>query len=172
MNGFRSLCALWSLGALLGLLVSPITAASDYCRGEVPESVLQCYSTAYAQRDSASFAALLAPDFTHIDLDHPQWDSSDYVGTVRLAAYLFKAPNVDRVEMSFGRPTAVESGADPRTWTIRDVPTVLHIDGTSDEGTPGPFEITKLITFSVRLVSEPTPHFVIFREELREAERK
>lgn len=161
-----------SVVLLLGLCSLPTARATDaagrLCAGDVPESVLQCYSTAYAERDSSMYAALLAPDFVLALSTHAGGDDCDYACTMEITCRMFRAPNVQSIALTFGEPASIEAGQEAGTWVIRDCPSLIRLEGTSAEGRPGPFAARQLVSLWVRQVEQPQPHFVIFREENRD----
>jgi hypothetical protein len=166
MNVHGSSIVFLCIGALFLLSVPP--AAETLCIGDAPECVLQCYSTAYAERDSSMFAALLAPEFVHVDSTRAGGDDCDYGCTLRIISRMFQARNVQRIALEFGEPGAIEEGQSPGTWVIRNAPALLQLEGTDADGRHGPFTVRELVSLWVRRVGEPEPHFVIFGEELRD----
>ena len=147
-------------------------AQPPLCTGDGPGSVLRCYADAYAKRDSVSYAALLAPDYVSTDLSYPDQAELDYRTTLELTTRMFRAPDIQRIELDFGEPLRIEEGQASGTWVIRDARCTLRMHGTSDAGRPGPWAVEKVVSLWVRVAAEPEPHFLLFREELRSPEEK
>jgi len=160
-----------SLGAFLGLMAAE-PAAQPLCIGDGPGNILRCYEHAYATRDSASYAALVAPDYASTDLSYPGQAEFDCRARLELTTRMFRAPNIQSLELEFGTPGRIELGEAPGSWVIRDVPCTLRLHGLTDIGRPGPWTIGKIVSLWVRVAAEPEPHFVIFREELRDPEEE
>jgi hypothetical protein len=163
--------------AILSIVVSlaapaVLAAGSPFCAGDGPQSVLACYSAAYAARDSAAIAALYAPDYASTDLRAPGAADFDYQTSVTIAAHMFHAKDIAGMTLTFGAPGAIEPGAKTMTWVLRDVPCTLRLDGTSIAGRPGPWVVEEVVSLWVRRMAAPAPHFVIYREELRAPEKK
>ena len=161
-----------ALSTLPVLTTAVFAAGSPFCTGDRPECVLQCYAASYAGRDSTSYAALLAADYVRTDLSYPDQAPLDYKADLELTKRMFRAPSVRDLEIAFGSPGRVEPGEDPGIWLIRDIPSTLRIRGVSDTGRPGPWTVTKVVSFWVRLVPQPERHYVIFRQEMRDAAEK
>ena len=160
------------LGAFLVLTAAEVAAQPSLCIGDGPGNVLRCYEAAYAKRDSASCASLLAPDYVSTDLSYPGQADMDRRVKLELTTRMFRAPNIERLELEFGKPGKIELSQAPGSWVIRDVPCTLRLHGMADMGGPGPWTVQKVVSLWVRVAPEPEPHFLIFREELRDPEEK
>jgi hypothetical protein len=158
--------------ALCFTAAAVMAAGAPFCTGDGPQSVLVCYSAAYAARDSAAVAALYAPDYTSTDLRAPGAEDFDYKTSLTIAAHMFHAKDIAGLTLTFGAPGAIEPGVKAGSWVLRDVPCTLRLDGTSIAGRPGPWTVGEIISLWVRKVAAPAPHFVIYREELRAPEKK
>ncbi len=159
--------------AVIGVAAATTAMAGPtLCVGNEATAILKCYADAYAARDSSMFAGLLATDYRYANTADTTAPAGNYESALATTANMFHAPGVSRIVVEFGAPRAVEPGEAPATWALRDVPTTLRIEGESDDGRLGPFTVKSVTTYWVRLVSEPTPHYLIYREEQHDADHK
>lgn len=150
---------------LAAILVAPqLSSASPDCATQAPEDVVRCFAQALEAQDVEALGALLASDFTAIDLTHPGSSDFDRESLLSTMAALFQTPNLDSISIAFGRGLEVVSGDVPETWLIKEVPWEATFHGTSQDGKPGPYTVEKLLTFEVRRMSEPRSHYVIVQE--------
>ncbi len=159
--------ALMCVALAFALSAGALAAGTPYCAGGGPESVLRCYSDAYAARDSVAFARLIAPDYVSTDVDDPNVAPFDSVGALRVAGRIFHAPEITGLKLEFGAPDTLMAGAQPGTWLLSDVPCTLTVSGAVIAGQTGPWSVKQVVRLWVRQVEKPGPHFVIFHEELR-----
>jgi len=171
MNRFELALVVLSSIALPALVAAPVFAEAHVCSGERPESVLRCYARAYAHRDSAALALLLARDYVAVESSGAKQKRLDYGDALRTAGRLFGSPKVAWIEVQFGKPQAVRAAQEPETWILRHVPVRVHVQGAG-AGRLLSREVHKLLTLWVRLEADPQPHYVIFREERRDPGRE
>lgn len=171
MKAVPSLIVVLIAGAFQGLTTASL-GAQPLCVGAEPAKILRCYTNAYALRDSASYVALLDTAYVSMDLSYPGQADFDYRTKRQLTLQMFRTPNIERLELEFGRPGRIEPDSVAASWVIRDVPCTLRLHGMADMGGPGPWTVRKIVSLWVRVAPEPEPHFVIFREELRDPEDK
>jgi len=161
------LTSMLAIAAALAASATALAAGPQYCAGDGPESVLRCYSAAYAARDSVAYALLLAPDYVSTDMSDSTTADFDYATSVKVVGRIFRTPEITSMALALGAPVTVEKGKAADTWVLRDVPATFRLDGTSIAGRPGPWTVRQTVSLWVRRVAAPVPHFVIFREELR-----
>ena len=148
---------------VLGLLMAVTSAAfaGGPCVGDAPESVLDCLARAYEARDLAAIEALYAPDFEFwfgTDASHTAWGRED---EVKSAANLLANEKVRGIRFEIvGVPESVP-GIEPNTWIIRGVDS--HLEIAADQSAE-PYKVEgKDHEFLVRRLTEPTPHWQIYR---------
>jgi hypothetical protein len=165
MTSFVSRIVILCLGVLLPLTASVAGAGTPFCTGSCPDSFLVCYSKAFVDRDSAAFATLLAPDYRCPNVRSPKHPDFDYASTLERIVRAFRSPEIQRMAIEFGKPRVVEPGETPGSWIIRDVPSTARYEATLDQGRPAPYIVRAVMSYWIRLVAKPEPHYVLFREE-------
>jgi len=167
MKSLETVKVLLVVAASLVVAAPNVGLGASYCEGDKPISVLKCYSAACADRDSVAYGALFAPEYVGVNVSDSTMAEVDYRTHVSKVASMFRAPEVKSLMMEFGTPKAVEPGPTADTWIVRDVPSTLHMEATVAGGKAEPFAVTAVMSFWVRRVTEPAPHYVIFRDEQR-----
>jgi hypothetical protein len=144
------------------LLVSTQPAAG--CSGELPESVVDCYTAAYAQRDIAAIEALYADDYVWVDVMPLRAQVWDRATALESAGNMFAHPGEPSISLTLEGPFKVVPEDAGKTWRIEgiDMSLVIAFPGAADpdtargcatfyvrqvDGKPGAFEIYREVTF-------------------------
>ena len=134
------------------------------CDGESPESVLECYSAAYAERDIAAIEALYAKDYMWVDVVPLRAHVLDRATAVESAKNMFEHPSTPSISLTLDGPFEVVPEDAGETWRIEGVEMSLAIafPGSAEadtaqgcatfyvrqvDGEPGAFEVYREVTF-------------------------
>ena len=147
-------CALCAL-----LLLAASTAAA--CEGETPESVVGCYTQAYAERDPGALQELYAEDFVWVMVSPPRAEVWDRERTMESARNMFAHPDVSELSLELAGGFEVVEGELSDTWRIEGVEATLIT--AMGEGTK-PQAVNTCATLYVRRVSGRDGEFEIYRE--------
>ena len=131
------------------------------CDGDLPESVVECYSSAYAERDIASIEALYADDYVWVDVVPPGAQVWDRATTVMSARKMFEHPSEPSVTLTLGGPFEVVPDGAGETWRIEGIEMSLV---TVFPGAAEPDTANSCATLYVRRVQENSGAFQIYRE--------
>jgi len=151
------------VGAMGCVLLAGVPPAMC-CDGESPESVLECYSAAYAERDIGAIEALYADDYMWVDVVPLRVHVWDRATAVESAKNIFEHPGTPSVSLTLDGPLEVVAEDAGETWRIEGVEMSLAIvfPGTAEsdtaqgcatfyvrqvDGKPGAFEIYREVTF-------------------------
>ncbi len=141
-------------GALL--LAGAAAVARPYCTGDKPDAVLGCLEQAFADRDTAAYEALLAPDYRFEMKSGDGWDrGQDLAGT----NMLFTSKQTTALRLDFGDGYRVTEGDEPGTWILSGVTErilVVEAKGDTLRVNQGPSVL------EVRRAPEPVPHYEIY----------
>lgn len=128
---------------------------------EKPESVLRSLSRAYAARDIAAYEQLLAPDFRF------QWQKPDHTpgaswsreDDLKGTRNLFQSAETESITWTL-LDSGVTTPEGPGLWRISGFRNILEV---RRKGSSEPLVVRNegTMSFLVRLVPRPTPHYVI-----------
>jgi hypothetical protein len=161
----RTLRRVWLLA--IGLSVLPVNgAAHAACVADHPAGILQCFTTAYVNRDIDAYAQLLAPDFVFVSIGPlRQWDQ-DRDAELDTIRRVFASSSVESISLSFDPGYDTVPGIEPGTWKLDNLHATLVLRATADgHSEPQDFTLKVRMALHIRMVSSPIPHLEVFREE-------
>ena len=134
---------------------------TEACNGELPESVVACYSSAYAERDIAAIEALYADDYVWVDVVPPGAQVWDRATTLESARKMFEHPSEPSISLTLGGPLEVVPDEAGETWRIEglEMSLVIVFPGAAEPDTA-----QSCATLYVRQVDETSGTFQIYRE--------
>jgi len=158
---------------LLVFLVLPLIVLSvvghpahAICVADGAAGVLECFTTAYAQRDIEAFSQLLASDFVFVSIGPLRQMDQDRAAELETIGRIFASPAVESMSLSFDPAFDVVPGGEPGTWKLDNLKATLSLRATaSGQAGPKDYSVTVRMSLYVRQVASPTPHFEVFREE-------
>ncbi len=148
------------VGTLVCVLLAGVHPAAC-CTGDSPESVIECYTAAYAARDIAAIEALYAEDYVWVDvmpLRAQVWDRST---AVESATKMFSHPDIPSISLTLDGPFDVVPDDLGETWRIEGIEMSLVI---VFPGTAEPDTAHGCATLYVRRGEDTTGSFEIYRE--------
>jgi hypothetical protein len=143
--------------ALVGAgLAGGLPPAEGACPHPYPGGVIECLQAAYAARDTALYAAVLAPDFRFTGADSGAGLSrgEDLSGTATLFA------SADSIAFEITGPITVLDGPAPGIFILDRVATALTVIIDKPDGKSG-WRSEELSSFTVREVEGPEPGYEI-----------
>lgn len=164
------LLAIAASGATAGAMAGAIAAESSFCAREAPDAVIQCYQRAHEDRDLEAVGDLLADDFSCVYIDFPETGCPSKADALAGLKGIWDAPpdEIRRFELSIGGDPVLRPAEKRDTWVIEGIQSHLVVDAVSGTSANGPYVLNQLLTWHVRLTRDPEPHYVIFREEIRQ----
>jgi len=155
--------ALFFVGAAVCALLAGAQPAEG-CSGELPESVVDCYSSAYAERDIAALQVLYADDYVWVDVVPPGAQVWDRATALESAEKMFEHPSEPSASLTLGGSFKVVPEEAGETWRIEgiEMSLVILFPGAAEpdtaqscatlyvrqaDDTPGTFQIYREVTF-------------------------
>ena len=148
------------VGAVAFALVACVQPV-DGCKGELPESVVDCYSSAYAERDIAALQALYADDYVWVDVVPPGAQVWDRATALKSAEKMFEHPSEPSANLTLGGSFKVVPEEVAETWRIEGIEMSLVI---VFPGAAEPDTAQSCATLYVRQVDDTPGAFQIYRE--------
>jgi hypothetical protein len=145
----------------LAALLVPLSAASGSCWGEAPEAVLDCFSSAYSERDAAMLESVLAPDYMWVRVAAPEVDVFNRQMSVESSLRMFGDPDVEFVSLEFEEGFRVVPGKDPETWRIEQLKATLTVKSAY---MAEPRVAPLCVTLYVRGTDGPSRGYEVYRE--------
>jgi len=84
-------------------------------------SVLDCYSTAYSEKDADLLDELYADDYLWVTVSPPRVEVWDRAKALRSARGMFAHPGVFTVDLTFGGAHVMMPGDAPGIWRIEGI---------------------------------------------------
>jgi hypothetical protein len=141
------------------------TPAWGVCSVGHPEAVVNCWRQALEGRNAEGLRDLLAEDFVSVNLSSPESASFDRDSYVAAFGDVLGSGGASG---HLGDTFCLSDGDEPHTWRINDLELLLTVQYTPEGGKEQIMrQVHHRLTWTVRQVDTPEPHYVILREEIR-----
>ena len=152
--------ATFVVGVVAFALLTGVQPAEG-CGGDVPESVMNCYSSAYAERDIAALQTLYADDYVWVDVVPPGAQVWDRTTALKSAQKMFEHPSEPSASLTFSDSFKVVPEVVGETWRIEGIEMSLVI---LFPGAAEPDTARSCATLYVRQMDDTLGSFQIYRE--------